>query len=284
MWRRNSVIFSFLATTVLCAASLCVLSLVARAGETPAKPAPPTGNVTAEDEAELQRYSKCAGLARKNPRQAFDHAMVWVEEDKKNMTARHCLAISLIAIQDYFTAGEQLERIIADMELGGRGLPPDVAVELYRQTGQAWMLAAENERAVTMFTAALAIIPDHVDSLIDRGIVKAEAHRYWEALEDLDRALELAPDRIEAYILRANAYRELNSMEMAAKDVDTALNMSPDNPDALFERAVIRYSENDLSGARADWRRITELIPGTPLAHSAQVNLDRMDAVLQEGK
>jgi hypothetical protein len=47
---------------------------------------------------------------------------------------------------------------------------------------------------------------------------------------------------------------------------------------------VIRYSENDLSGARADWQRITELIPDTPLAHSAQVNLDRMDAVLQEGK
>ena len=143
------------------------------------------------------------------------------------------------------------------MERDGRGLPPDAALDLYRQTGQAWMLAAENERAVNMFTAALAIAPDHVESLIDRAIVKAEALHFWEALEDLDRALELAPNRIEAYILRANAYRRLNSTELAAKDVVTALGMSPDNPDALFERAVIRYSEN---------------------------NLDRMDAVLQEGK
>lgn len=280
MWRCKSVIFSFLAATVLCAASLCAASLAARASETPA---PSTAAVTPEDEAELQRYSKCAGLARKNPRQAFDHAMTWIEENKKSTTAQHCLAISLIAIQDYFAAGEQLERIIADMELSGRGLPPEVAVDLFRQTGQTWMLAAENGRAAKMFTAALAIAPDHVDSLIDRAIVRAEARRYWEALEDLDRALGFAPDRIEAYILRANAYRKLNSTELALKDVATALEMSPDNPDALFERAMIRYDENDLSGARADWRRITELVPDTPLSYSAQANMDRMDATPEEG-
>lgn len=276
MWCRTSFIFFLL------------FSFVAHAGETPAPPTQPptqpTGGVTTEDEAELQRYSKCAALARKNPRASFDHAMAWVEEDKKSLTARHCLAISLIAIQDYFAAGEQLERIIADMELAGRGLPPDVALDLYRQTGQAWMLAAENERAVKLFTAALAIAPDHVESLIDRAIVKAEALRYWEALEDLDRALGLAPDRIEAYILRANAYRRLNSTELAAKDVVTALEMSPDNPDALFERAMIRYAENDVSGAMADWRRIMEIVPDTPLAYSAQANLERMDAALQEGE
>ena len=73
-------------------------------------------------------------------------------------------------------------------------------------------------------------------------------------------------------------------MELASKDVDRALEMSPDNPDALFERAMIRYSENDLLGAKTDWRRIMELVPGTPLAYSAQGNMDRMDATLQERK
>ena len=268
-------------TIVLMVGVPVIFPAAAGTGETPA---PPTQSMSEQDKTELQRYSKCSGLARKNPSAAFDLAMVWVEEDKKSIIARHCLAISLIVIQDYFAAGEQLERIIADMEMAGRGLPPDVAVDLYRQTGQAWMLASENERATKMFTAALAIAPDHVDSLIDRGIVKAEARHYWEALEDLDRALELAPARIDAYILRANAYRRLNSMELASKDVDRALEMSPDNPDALFERAMIRYSENDLPGARADWQRTMELVPGTPLAYSAQGNMDRMDATLQEGK
>ncbi len=223
---------------------------------------------------EARRYTGCLKLARKNPRKAFDNAIVWTNEEEtgQEFPARHCLAAALLAIQNFSAAALLLEELINEIDDPAHPLK----AELLRQAGQAWMLDYQPEEAEEKFTAALAILPDDPDLFIDRSIARAERKEYWPALDDLNRAIELDPGRVESHILRSTAYRRLDGIDLARNDIDQALKLSPDNPDALFERGMIRYMQDDRDGALEDWKKVMALVPRTPLARAAKKNLEKI--------
>jgi len=275
--------------TRLLALFLCLFfALEAFAGETAGEQAAapvtepvsePAANLPLEDEPEdfldeARRYTGCLKLARKNPRKAFDNAIVWTNEEEtgKEFPARHCLAASLLAMQNFSAAALLLEELIDEIDDPTHPLK----AELLRQAGQAWMLDYQPEEAEEKFTAALVILPDDPDLFIDRSIAKAERQEYWQALDDLNRAIELAPDQVEPLILRSTTYRHLNGIDLARDDIDLALKLSPNNPDALFERGMIRYMQEDTKGAREDWQSVLLFAPRSPLAQAAKKNLEKV--------
>ncbi len=223
--------------------------------------------------AEQERaYQDCMILARAAPADGLESALAWAALGGGD-GARHCAAVALIGLGQYREAARRLERLAADLRSGNAALSLDVLV----QAGQAWVLAGDATRAHAVQSAALAIDPDNVELLLDRGLTLATAKNYWGAVDDFSRALELAPARPDLLTLRASAYRYLDALDLARDDIARALTRAPNSPDALLERGLLRRLAGDSAGARDDWLRVIGLAEGTPLADTARANLAKLD-------
>ncbi len=221
-------------------------------------------------------YQDCMILARAAPAAGLDSALGWAALDGGD-GARHCAAVALIGLGQYRDAAQRLERLAADLRAGN----PALGLDVLAQAGQAWNLAGDTTRAHAVQSAALRIDPDNVELLLDRAITLATTKKYWEAVDDLNRALDLAPGRPDLLTLRASAYRTLDAIELAREDIALALAHAPSSPDALLERGILRHLEGDETGARSDWLRVIGLAAGTPSAATARANLEQLDGSVE---
>ncbi len=244
-------------------AAMVVLNAVGKA------PAGPETAAEATDQA--KKYAACIDLAQADPEKALKKAQGWQKRNGK-LAARHCMAVALIGQQQFIEAARMLEQLAKDA--GGKlaGLKGG----FLGQAGYAWLMAGEGARAVAVFTAALDKAPNDIEFLIDRAIAYASEARYWQAIDDLNRATEIAPERADAYLLRAGAYRHVDSLELAAEDVNRSLALKPDDPDALLERGIIRRLAGDDTSAWRDWLMVLEIAPDSPAANDARHNLERL--------
>lgn len=252
-WSRSAV-------ALLALAALAAPALAEEEGAAPAATDP------------SQAYADCMTLARESPEDGFESALAW-QAVGGGVAAQHCAAVALIELGEFGEAASRLEKIATDVPAD----KPWLAAELLGQAGRAWLMVEDVDRAYSAQTAALGLEPDNVELLIDRSIALATAGRYWEALDDLNRASELAPDRADILVLRATAYRYVEGLELAMEDVERALRLDPENPDALLERGILRRLTGDADGARRDWLRVAALVPDTPVAEAARRNLENLD-------
>ncbi|MEE8453612.1 MAG: tetratricopeptide repeat protein [Limibaculum sp.] len=237
---------------------------------------PAAQEIGSSDAASARQYSACMQLAHKDARKAEAAASKWHARGG-GVPAMHCLSVALLAMGYYQQAAENMEALAA----GDGKLSAALRGNLYGQAGNAWTIAGKPERAYRVQSAALKLKPDDADLLIDRGITLAGSARYWEALDDLNRALEIAPGRADALIFRATAWRNLDSLELAQEDISRALTLAPDSADALLERGMIAARKGDPATARADWLRVIELNSAGPLADAARASLERLDLKLR---
>lgn len=219
-----------------------------------------------------RQYAACMQLARKDAGKAQIAAADWRAKGG-GAPAMHCLSVALLSLGYYEQAAENMEALAR----GDHKLSAALRGDLYGQAGNAWNIAGKPQRALRAQSAALKLKPDDADLLIDRGITLASTTRYWEALDDLNRALEIAPGRVEALVFRATAWRRLGSLDLAAEDIGRALRRAPEDGNALLERGLVFEAKGDLAAARADWLRVLELAPDGPLAEAARGNLERID-------
>lgn len=219
-----------------------------------------------------REYAACMTLARAKPADALASARVW-EVQEGGDAARHCAAVAMIGLGRYHEAAVRLDALATDLDPAN----VDLRIGVLAQAGYAWLHAADAARALAAQTAALALAPDDAELLIDRSLSLATLTRYWEAVDDLNRALDLAPGRPDILIFRASAYRYLGILDLAGDDVDRALTLEPDNPDGLLERGILKRLAGKLEVARADWQRVLEIAGGTPAADVARGNLMRLD-------
>jgi tetratricopeptide (TPR) repeat protein len=234
-----------------------------------------TGPAAAQDSPPVdhaRQYAACMTLTKTEPAEALASARAW-EAQGGSQAARHCAAVAMIGLGRFDEAAASLDALAQDLDPA----EVDLRVGVLGQAGQAWLLAADAERALAAQSAALALAPENVEMLVDRGISLITLTRYWEALDDFNAALDLAPGRPDILIFRASAYRYLDSLDLARDDVDRALNLDPDNPDGLLERGILHRIAGEPEAARADWQRVLNLAQGTPAADMARGNLARLD-------
>jgi tetratricopeptide (TPR) repeat protein len=213
-------------------------------------------------------YERCLALLRSDPGEALLYADGW-EAAGGGEGARHCAALSLLALGETERGAERLE------DLARRsGADAATRAAVFAEAGSAWALAGESDRAFAAATMALTLSPDDPALLLDRAVASGSAGRYAEAVEDLDRAVEFDPYRAEAWALRGAAKRQLGQPEDAERDVARALSLAPDNTDALLERGALRRAKGDVGGARADWERAARLAPDSAAADLARRNLE----------
>ncbi len=226
----------------------------------------------AEEIDHARQYEACMALAEREPDDAFDSALAWREMGGGD-AADHCMAKALLYLKQYGEAARRFEdlaqRVVA---------VPEFKAALLGQAAQGWMLEGNPERADDVLTVAIELRPGNTDLLIDRGLARAEMHRYQSAIEDFSRAIAQNPRLSDAFAFRASAYRYLDKLGAALADAEQALTINPDNREALLERGNIRRLKGDEAGARADWLLVLQLAPSTPAAQSAQANLQILDS------
>jgi Flp pilus assembly protein TadD len=221
-------------------------------------------------------YERCLGLLRTDPGEALLYADGW-EAAGGGEGARHCAALSLLALGETERGAERLE------ELARRsGADPATRAALFAEAGNAWTLAGEPDRAFAATTMALTLSPDDPALVLDRALALGAMDRFAEALEDLDRAVALDPSRAEAWMLRGAAKRQLGRTADAERDVARALALAPDNAEALLERGALRRAKGDVAGARADWERAARLASDSATAELARRNLQLNPAPVQQ--
>jgi len=245
----------------------------------PPKPAPPPAYVppaklppphsAAADEA---TYDRCLALAKSDPGAARDLAERWQSRGGAH-PADHCYAVALIGLKQYKEGATRLEALAQAMIHAPNSLRADVL----DQAAQGWLLAGDPARAYSAETAALKLLPDDPDILIDRAEAAGSEGWYDKSLVDLDRVLKLDPSRLDALIYRASAYRELGRLDEALADADRAIALAPNSVAALLERGNIRRIKGDNDGARQDWVRVSELAPGSDADTEAKDNIERLE-------
>ena len=158
-------------------------------------------------------YAACLDMAKKKPDAALERAKKWWDSGG-NLGPRHCIAVALIAQENYVQAAKILEDLATDAK-------PEVAAlrgDLFNQAGQAYYLAGMFEKAIPLYTKALLTKPRDVDYLIDRAVARDEFGQHFEAIDDLNRAIDLAPARADALVMRASAWRRLGNLDLAEDD------------------------------------------------------------------
>ncbi len=213
-------------------------------------------------------YERCLDLLRTDPGEALLYADGW-EAAGGGEGARHCAALSLLALGETERGAERLE------DLARRsGADAATRAAVFAEAGSAWTLAGEPDRAFAAATMALTLAPDDPALVLDRALALGSTGRYAEALEDLDRAVALDPSRADAWVLRGAAKRQLGRAAEAEHDVARALTLAPENAEALLERGALRRTKGDVRGARADWERAARLAPDSAAADLARRNLE----------
>jgi tetratricopeptide (TPR) repeat protein len=248
----------------------------ASAAPPPAPPAPAytapqrtPPHSAASDEA---TYDHCLSLAKTDPAAARDVAEHWQSRGGAH-PADHCYAVALIGLKQYREGATRLETLAQAMIRA----PASLRAEVLDQASQAWLLAGDPARAYAAGGAALNLLPDDPDLLVDRAEAAGTAGWYDRAVLDLDRVLKTAPNRLDALIYRASAYRELNKLDLALADINRAIGLSPTSVSALLERGDIRRLSGDVNGARQDWVRVSELAPGSTADAAAKTNIERLE-------
>jgi tetratricopeptide (TPR) repeat protein len=216
-----------------------------------------------------QEYLACLKLARSSPEEALASAESWESQGGAG-PSRHCKAVALARLGRFAESAEMLERLVDEV-------PERMRAGVLTQAGQAWLMAEDAERAYRAQTRALEADPDNVELLIDRSITLAGIDRFWEAIDDLNRASDLAGPRADILIYRATAYRFVDAPDLAMEDVNRALQLEPSHPEGLMERGILRYQEGDIRGARTDWQAVVDVAPNTPAAVAAKENLWRTE-------
>ena len=107
------------------------------------------------------------------------------------------------------------------------------------------------EEAVRLGTLALAIEPESVEALCNRGVALRMLHRLDEALADYDRALAINPASPIAHNNRGVALAALNRHREALDAFDAALRLQPRYAQARYGRGISRLMLGELAGGGA---------------------------------
>ena len=222
--------------------------------------------------AEAATYERCMSLVKTDPGAARDLAERWQGRGGDH-PADHCYAVALVGLKQYKEGAARLEKLAQAMIHA----PASLRAEVLGQAAQAWLLAGDPGRAYAADSAALNLLPEDTDIMLDRAEAAGSGGWYDKALVDLDRVLKIDPARVEALVYRANAYRELGRLDEALADIDRALVLAPNSVSALLERGDIRRLKGDLDGARRDWIKVSELAPGSDADAEAKTNIERLE-------
>jgi tetratricopeptide (TPR) repeat protein len=115
--------------------------------------------------------------------------------------------------------------------------------------------------ALTSYDRALALRPDHAETLNNRGNVLIDLKRFAEALASYDKALRVEPQFADAHYNRGLLLKRLKRCEDALESLDAALVIRPDYAQALNTRGTTLYELDRHEEALASYDKALAIRP-----------------------
>jgi len=117
----------------------------------------------------------------------------------------------------------------------------------------------------------------------DRARALVTLQRPDEALAALETATTRAPERAEGWLLKATLLRRLERLPEAQAAIERAATLGPRDPATGLEAGLIAVLGGREAAARASWRSVIDLAPGTPEAATAQGYLAQLGENIDMG-
>ena len=142
-------------------------------------------------------------------------------------------------------------------------------VQALGNRGNALSLLNRHEDAIASYDRALALEPNHVETLTNRGIALLALKRHEEAIAGYDQALAIKRDHVDALFNRGNAARLLKRSEEAQANYRQALALQLHHPHAFNGMAHCAL-------AICDWATTAALAAELLAAHCAGRTVDHL--------
>lgn len=97
--------------------------------------------------------------------------------------------------------------------------------DAYHRRGRAYMKSGDLDAAITDYTLAIAVVPDHAGAFNSRAWAHYLAGRHDMALADVEQSLALDPSSVRAVDTRAHILAALGRKEEAMAAFDQAMAM-----------------------------------------------------------
>jgi serine/threonine protein kinase/predicted Zn-dependent protease len=149
------------------------------------------------------------------------------------------------------TAQERLSEALALLEPAVRK-EPDHFKALFL-LGNCYSGLGKHERAVSCYTACIALLPDFHGPYYNRGRAYLDLRDAKSARADFDRVIELTPDMADAYFQRAIARDHMADYKGAEADLTAALAKGFSSTRIYFFRSRVRKSLGHKKEARSDF-------------------------------
>ena len=123
------------------------------------------------------------------------------------------------------------------------------------------------DRAIQLYTKALASDPRDVYALQWRGLAWQNKKNYAKSLSDLSAAIRIDPADADSYAHRAFVYSAQGDYKSALADLGQAIGLQPDDGGRYEMRARIEASLQDHTSARRDYLAAARLDSTNPVLY-----------------
>ncbi len=164
-----------------------------------------------------QMLAQCLHRAERTPDETLAQAEQWLKQGGGDR-ARLCRAFAQFHGGDTIFAAQEFAALAAARDKTDR----KHAASLYTQAGLAYMRANDHKNAEVAYGKALILEPQDPEMWLDRATERAAVERFWDAIDDLNRALDIMPDMIDALRLRGQAWTKLGQESKARADFERA--------------------------------------------------------------
>ena len=157
------------------------------------------------------------------------------------------------------------DRAIADLEQylrqgGNEPEATEILVMVYNNHGLGYERKQDYDSAIQDFSKALALNPDFLEAIRNRGTCEAKKGNFDQAIQDFEHALQMSPNDPNAtdglfisYNARAVKLAEVGDYSRAIEDSNKALKLRPDDPGVLVARGAFELEQHDYDHALQDF-------------------------------
>ena len=158
-----------------------------------------------------------------------------LDADPENLAARYYLGLSLLQLEDYKGAEEQLKKA---EEAKAEQVPrlDQIKVGLARVS----MEQKDYDKARAYLDEAAANNADNLDVYLYRGKLALHREDYTAAASELEKAVEMNPEAAYAHYYSALAYNKLKRPDRMVSEFQVFLKLAPDAPEANKVRSLLR--------------------------------------------
>jgi tetratricopeptide (TPR) repeat protein len=121
----------------------------------------------------------------------------------------------------------------------------------------------DHDAGMADFEQALALDPDNVLILNNRGFALSCMERYAEAVADLDRAIELAPEFASAYNSRGLARMKMGRVDEGLADIHHSLKHDEHDPYIYRNLGIYHIDRGEFSDALEVLNKARDINPHT---------------------